>query len=45
MNDNATSIFTRLVEGDQMFVANTGTGGVGSVMGIKKCTASHSGSV
>ena len=29
---------TRLIEGDQMVLAEMGTGGVGSLMGIRKCT-------
>lgn len=29
---------TRLVEGDQMVLASMGSGGVGSLMGIRKCT-------
>ena len=36
---------TYLVEGDQMVVASMGSGGVGSLMGIRKCTGSNSGSV
>ena len=29
---------TQLIEGDQMVLAEMGTGGVGSLMGIRKCT-------